>query len=454
MARTMDGIRPPAATKFNQEISSERVRPRRRWFLLGSLTLLLFSFVAFLQPILAAVPLDSWDERLALGRLMQPGRYLVLFQNSRELRPTGGFIGSYATVEMGWGGQIKDVTVETNIFTTDNLSAPQLNIDTPEPLRVLIGNRPWSLHDSNWAIDFPEAAKTMAWFYEAQGNAPVDGVLALDSRILERILVLTGPIALPGYDLVLTAENVIDAIQEQVELRYWEREENIAQNKPKTILADLLPIMLAKLRDQPPASGIDLIHAAFEAREIQASFSDVELRDIMRKYQWDGHIREGEADDFLTLNEANLTPANGKLTTKSSHIIERKLTLTRDDSGLHRLRIDRQLAWATHFNDSYLRVAVPFGSILENAERNGKSITAEVRESSESGMTVFGFWSRLDPEAHDIVTLTYRTPKTGPASLLYQMQAGMPAIHLEIWDGEELRMSGQTATDRVLAPAL
>ena len=124
MIRHLDGLQSTSRQKFAKTTATRPRRWRKVLFWLGVLVVGTLTVAGvWAQPILAALPMNVTD-KLALARLAKPGVYLVLFQNQRELRPTGGFLGSFAEVEMGWGGHIKSIQVETNIYNRDRSMPP------------------------------------------------------------------------------------------------------------------------------------------------------------------------------------------------------------------------------------------------------------------------------------------------------------------------------------------
>lgn len=93
-----------------------------------------------------------------------PRKYLFLFQNTHEVRATGGFIGSYGFLDVE-KGHIRKFFVD-DVFNPDG----QLRVDTipPEPIRKISAG--WSLHDSNWFPHFPLSAEKAMYFYEKEGT--------------------------------------------------------------------------------------------------------------------------------------------------------------------------------------------------------------------------------------------------------------------------------------------
>lgn len=440
-------------------------RPRRRrWgrsIGISVLACLLTTTAAvslWIEPILAALPMTRWHDRLTLLKALQPGVYLVLFQNPHELRPTGGFLGSFAEVELGWAGQIKSIEVETNIYQRDGRYASAVNREPPEPLRAFLGDQPWALRDSNWALDFPEAAQLVAWFYEHEGGRPVDGVIALTADVLARLLEVTGPLSLPAYQTTLTSMNVIATLQKEIERDYWADSTHQEENQPKTILADTLPLLVGRLRTAERSVLVRAVAAALNEKEIQAYLRDPALAHILAEAGWDGHVSQASSD-YLYLNEANLSPVDGRarlVGAKSSASIERSLHLERltapgNRAVIHTVTLLRthrgEAVWPDGPNTSFLRLAVPSGATLLEATRNGLDITAEVRFSLEASKAVFGWWSRLDPGETETVTLRYLVPATGDTSLTLVRQPGVQPFPVELSDEGTGRWAGRLDRD-------
>ncbi|MEK7203593.1 MAG: DUF4012 domain-containing protein, partial [Patescibacteria group bacterium] len=128
-----------------------------------------------------------------------PQRYVFLFQNSSELRPTGGFPGSYALVEFDKGVMTK--------FLVDDIYNPdgqmKEKIIPPRPLQRATPN--WGMRDANWFIDFRTSAKKVAEFYYKDTRILVDGVIAINVGLIPEILKITGPIEMPEFGLFLNS---------------------------------------------------------------------------------------------------------------------------------------------------------------------------------------------------------------------------------------------------------
>ncbi len=82
-----------------------------------------------------------------------PHRYLILFQNNNEIRPTGGFIGSYAIMDIN-DGYIENLETY-DVYDLDG--AYWEIIEPPEEFYKFTSN--WRFRDSNYSPDFSYSAK-------------------------------------------------------------------------------------------------------------------------------------------------------------------------------------------------------------------------------------------------------------------------------------------------------
>lgn len=165
-------------------------------------------------PAALASALHSLDDRLprlqifcrllALGPKLlgadRPISYLVAYQNSNELKATGGFIGSASvlTVRRGIASQLFEGS-----GIVDNLSVPP-----PEPVAYYNGEPAWLFRDSNWSPDFPTTAALERFFYALDFHHSVSNIVNVTPQAVSALLSATGPMYVPEYRQTVTAANV------------------------------------------------------------------------------------------------------------------------------------------------------------------------------------------------------------------------------------------------------
>lgn len=153
-----------------------------------------------------------------------PRSYLVLVQNSSEVRATGGIPGALAMLHTD-SGRIK--LGEQSSAGALGAFSPMLDVD-PEQLDIYTGRLGTQMQNVNLTPDFPTAAQLAKKMWETRHPGQVvDGVIALDPVVLSYLLQATGPLDLNDpqilsefrdseLPLALTQENVVPTLLSQV----------------------------------------------------------------------------------------------------------------------------------------------------------------------------------------------------------------------------------------------
>jgi hypothetical protein len=123
---------------------------------------------------------STLEEELDLffGRYAEK-KYLVLFANNMELRPGGGFIGSFAIIKLK-DYAIKDLKVY-DVYDADGQLTEQ--IDPPDPIVKYLNQTHWYLRDSAFSPDFTDNFLDAETFAEKElGERDFDGGMRTKRR--------------------------------------------------------------------------------------------------------------------------------------------------------------------------------------------------------------------------------------------------------------------------------
>ncbi len=360
-------------------------------------------------------------------------RYLVIFQNSNELRASGGFMGSFSLVDFK-SGQVKNLQLPSG-GTYDVRAGLNQLLQAPQPLQIV--NARWEFQDTNWWPDWPTTAEKVSWFYEKSGGPTVDGIIAINSQWLGEILKIVGDVPMPEYNKIITADNYEMELQKSVEIQYADKK------APKKILSDLAPKLLEKLLKVQPDKFLNLmlaVKSGLDQKNIMMYLSNSDQEKFASDNNWDGRQKDA-GGDYLNVVATNI--GGGKTDNVINQNIYHQAKIMPDGSIIDSVVISRYHfgpiddIFTTHFNRSYLRVYVPEGSKLikavgfEAPEANTyKKIddylqvdpalinenTATIDASSqtkiytENGKTVFANWMTLKPGQTQEAVLTYQLP--------------------------------------------
>lgn len=357
-------------------------------------------------------------------------RYLFVFQNDNELRGSGGFMGSFALVDIQSG---EVVSIDAPVGGTYDLRAGLKNRLLAPPALQLINAR-WEFQDSNWWPDWPTSAETIRDFYSETGGPSVDGVIAINSDWFGELLTVLGPVRLDDGTLI-TADNFELELQRAIELKATDK------TAPKKVIGTLLPTIMDQILSADPDQLIKLTSAltvGLDRKDIQLYMREPAEQAVLTHYRWDGAITTAPLD-YLMVTATNI--GGGKTDGVINQEIRHTIAISADGSVTDTVEITRHHFgpiddhFTTTPNRSYLRIYVPEGSTLLRAsgfspipasttldatlEINPaieSEVEAEIDSDSgtkfytESGKTVFANWLTTQPGGTTKAVVVYKLP--------------------------------------------
>ncbi len=374
--------------------------------------------------------------------------YLFLFQNNMELRPAGGFIGTYGILKLK-NGEI------SSFFTDDSYNLDkQYNskVETPKPFQDYNKRFEWYFRDSNWSPDFPTAAEKAEWFYKLEGGQEnLDGVITITPTFIEKMLELTGSVKVPDYPYEFTAANFTDELEFHVEQNFYKFED---KTQRKSIIGDFGKIIITRALSLPKDKLLELFNMVVEGfgeKQALVYLNDSNLQKTVALSDWDGRIKDVPGDYFLYV-DCNLASLKSDPYVKRTINYEvnwdgkgnpvAHLTMTYNHTG--------EFNWRTTRYRTYARVYVPKGAEL--IKISGNESDPETYE--EADKTVFAFFKVTEPQTTESVTLEYKLPMyitEQPYSLYAQKQAGTVDHKLNVkinWNGTIREFNTDLVEDR------
>ncbi len=414
-------------------------------------------------PILDA--LDPIDQRLAEAQsllhsfaiaakllpsfagLDQERAYLVLLLNNAELRPGGGFIGSYGILRVQ-DGDIKTLLTQDS-YALDRATIRDTSLTPPDPLARYNAATEWWFRDSNWSADFAVSAQQALRLYSAEvERVPVEvrdasmqtttfgGVIGLTPTFLSQLLLLTGSVDAGGQ--TFTAENVLDRLEYQVEIGY--QGQGIPETQRKEIIADLVNGLKAKLFALPfeqLSLLADAFVLGFETKQIALYSQDQSIEDVLTTVGWGGRVIDPEESDFQFVVDANLASL------KSDPVVRRSITydIYRNNSGQYigrtSIRYDHtgSFDWKTTRYRTYTRLYAPHGTRFVRAEgclqddalKNPSAKSAEPQVGEELGLSWVGCFTSVEPGESQTLVFEYELAP----SVVSAIKSGVYKLHIQ-----------------------
>ncbi|MFH1561099.1 MAG: DUF4012 domain-containing protein [Patescibacteria group bacterium] len=394
------------------------------------------------------------ESRLALGRANQlidqlpwligsdnqRRTFLVLLQNNMELRPTGGFIGSFALLTFE-DGSLSSLDVK-DVYAADG----QLkgHVEPPPQIKEILGEESWYLRDANWNPDFPKSARNVEWFLTKELGREVDGVIAINLETAKKLVGAFGEIYLPDFDEKISANNLFERAE------FWSEKEFFPGSTQKMAFLGVLSQQLFEnIKAAKPEEQVSIAKAFLESLEEKETLIYVHqenLAQVLNQLNWDGSIKKPKCSlpsclsDYLFLVEANLGVNKANYFLNRS--LEQLVILKENGSSEHKLKINYENTatstnWPGGNYTNWLRIHLPIGSQINkisiyDPQNPGtpETIGPEQREESiVDGKEVIGLTVRVPIKQRRTVEVDFSQKGIGDsdnlAYLLYwQKQSG------------------------------
>ncbi|MBI4086184.1 MAG: DUF4012 domain-containing protein [Candidatus Liptonbacteria bacterium] len=397
---------------------------------------------------------------------------LVLFQNSSEIRPGGGFLGSYADVILK-NGNIENIEAHDINDADRELDA---KIVPPKPLQAIVTR--WRAADANWFFDYSLSSKKIIQFMEASkkygaGSIKFDGAIAISPKVVSDMLALTGPVQLAGRTAAIDKDNFLFEIQKEVQAgQAPSAGSGLGQSKtPKKILEELTPVLLDKLVELQSNEKKMLFQKFGEwlaGKDLALYFKEPAFQTFFDFYNVSGKVFELPKNfngDYLAVVNANIGGGKTDLFIKQKVFFKTQLNL--DGTASDHLAITREHQgnksnswWYRLQNQNYLEVFTLPGAALSNfgggwdrkiyPKINYKTsgyevdpLVAQIESGmkkdfnfplvsvfEESGKNVFAIWVKTDAGKTSVISFDYKVRLFAPPGdsqsyqFVFEKQAG------------------------------
>ena len=370
-----------------------------------------------------------------------PRRYLVLTQDPSELRPSGGFIGSFGIIAFDKGKiterHFQDIVALDYTNNYPFVRPPQ------ELANYLLGpTQSWQLADAGWSPDFPTSAQDALRLYTNEsGDARIDGVFAITTHTIDELLKVTGPISVPEYNVTIASgETTLKVLQ-------LTRAPRKPGEDAKAFLSVFADRLFSTLLALPPARWGDIIGAAGtfgQEHLLVAWFHDATDEAFTADGGFGGAIRQDQGD-FVYPVDSNVAPAS-----KLNAWTTRTMDLAVQIDAVGNARNTLAVTWANRVDTPdgapyramtnvggsilgmYFRLLVPERSRIEAVSGGGLApVTDPAVVEDEAGRMAIGTYLQVPP-GQTSLKYTWTSPYAatvdttgGTYRLTIQAQPGM-----------------------------
>ncbi len=408
----------------------------------------------------------------ALAGYQKPQTYLVIFQNNRELRPTGGFIGSVGLLTLDQG-QLTNWTIH-DVYDADGQLLGY--VEPPGPIHQYLGEASWYLRDANWDPDFPTTSEKLQWFVKKELKQSVSGVLAVDVDFIQNLVGAMNSVYLPDQQITLTADNFYQYLQQKSEGDHFPGSHQKGDHL--SLVADAI---LYKLKHGPQLDWVKLataLNTGFQSKHALAYFDHLPAQDLISQLGWSGSL---QPYSYTTSNIAPLLSQvkqlqeNTQVLSARSNLITDHLLIVEANLGVNKVNqyLERQIfhhiklqetaspqetlqifyhnqsqpdSWLGGAYKNYLRLYLPLGTALQNlqlgvvtdphwspeSDQSSADLPAIdldfIDHTQEHGYEVYGFLAPIPPQTYYLVRVDYSLPSQSlPNQFTYRLQISKQA---------------------------
>lgn len=246
--------------------------------------------------LLVSVP---WDEVLA-----DSTRWVVILNNSDELRATGGFTTAALDVSVKEGVLRWDVL---NSYAIDNPETAPYHPDAPLPMFRYMEPMKWWFRDANWSPHHPRAADVALRLYTLdRGVQRPAGLVSVNLTAIQTLAGDLPPIQVSGQSF--TAQNALTRIRDG-----WGGEAGLPSEAPQrkqylfTFAAELGQALLFQLDPVQQAKLGNTLETMIVQRDVIVYSEQPALAAFIAELNADGRLIEPAApSDYLMVVDTNL----------------------------------------------------------------------------------------------------------------------------------------------------
>jgi hypothetical protein len=358
-------------------------------------------------------------------------KYLILFENNMELRPGGGFIGSYGILTFK-NYTLRNIEIQDVYDADGQLIA---HIEPPPAIKKYLNQPHWFLRDSNFSPDFVENLNTAKFFLDKELKlSGFDGGIAITTTAINNILDAYGNVYLPDYKENINSKNFYIKTQTIVEKNFFP-----GSTQKKGFLSSLVQTLIVQF---PKISFKELaigIKKSLEEKHIVMNFENSEVQKIVDSYSWNGkvvvpkcasQIENCIVDGFipvdanLGVNKTNFFLSrlfNQKIKIMENGEIHNQLTITfKNDSEAS--------IFPGGYYKNYFQIYLPKDSVINQITRDNVLIP-EYDPIENSAFNIAGIYFEVSPKTTTELRINYQLANKlakgrGNYQLIVQKQIG------------------------------
>lgn len=360
--------------------------------------------------------------------------YLLLFANNMELRPGGGFIGSFGILT------IKDYTLkEIKVYDVYDADGQlKAHIEPPQAIKDYLKQPHWFLRDSAFSPDFFENYNQAKVFLDRElGLTGFSGGVLLTTSAIENLLDGFDNLYLPDFKEIVNSKNFYLKAQYYAEKNFFP-----GSIQKKTFLSSIIQQILLNLDTVSIRKLTNAVKKSLDEKQLVVYIENQTLQEVFESLFWSGRVIKPKClnnnknclIDFLMAVDANLG------VNKANFFINRLITLKTnfetDGKINHILSVvfkndsPSEVFPGGSYNN-YFQVYLPKTTVMKSITKNGVLIDQDSynNEIKDDSFLIIGFFFKVLPKTTTEIKISYQLEDAfkkgeGTYQLIVQKQIG------------------------------
>ena len=366
-------------------------------------------------------------------------KYLLLFANNMELRPGGGFIGSFGIVTIQ-DYTIKDLKIYDVYDADGQLTA---HVEPPEAIKKHLNQPHWFLRDSAFSPDFISNYNQARFFLEKELNiTDLNGGILLSTTTIQNVLEAMDELYVADFKETVTKENFYIKAQ-----YYAENEFFPGSQQKKRFLGSVMDQLLIDLERASMPKMLQMVKKSLDEKQMVIYMNDQQVQTVLDDLYWSGRTITPQCAkqntdncviDYVFPYDANLGVNKANFFVTRPVLLD--ITIMPDGSVRHKMTLK-------YSNDSnadvfpggtyknYLQIMLPKDSTIEQITNNNTLV--ENFDQKQDIFKTIGFLVEVQPKSSNDITIVYNLPTqlkkgNGTYQLILQKQIGSQNSELEL----------------------
>ena len=350
-------------------------------------------------------------------------KYLLLFANNMEIRPGGGFIGSYGVLTLN------DLTFEDlKIYDVYDADGQLIgHVEPPESVRKYLNQPHWFLRDSAYSGDFVENYNTAQFFLRKEVNlTDFNGGILLTTSSIQNILSAFGKFYLPDFKESITADNFYIIAQIHSEKNFFP-----GSTQKKSFLSSIARYLINNIDTAKASLILKGIKKSLDEKQMVVIIDNNNIQAVIDSLYWSGKITQPQCPpnlnncltDYLFPLDANLGVNKANFYVTRS--IESNIAFDKDGYFHNKLTIkyrndSPKTAYPGGPYKNYFQILLSPNVIVKQVTKN--DVTIEDIDQSIDQLKKVGFFFVLEPNSSTEIKIEYQSAnKLDKGQAYYQL---------------------------------